>query len=294
MKRFIRLNKHKRTKGELLIFSVVAILFFVYAITLIVPCLWLVMSSFKNFADYQLDLTAGNPFKLPTQWEVSNYIEAFTMMEVEGTNFVGMIFNSLWQAFLPMAITVIVSSAFSYTLARFKFPGRDAIYTLIITVMVMPIMTGGGASFKLYKNLGLYDSPMMFVVNAIGFGNFFYYYAFFKNVSANYAEAVYIDGGGEFSAFFKVILPQAIPLIIALSVIGFIASWNDYMTILLYMPSYPSVASGLYIVKNTFLRSGKIPIYYAGSTIAMIPTLVMFGAFSDKIMSNMSIGGLKG
>ena len=63
---------------------------------------------------------------------------------------------------------------------------------------------------------------------------------------------------------------------------------------LLYLPSYPSVGSGLYIVKNTFLRTGKDPIYYAGSTIAMIPTLLMFVAFSDKIMTNMSIGGLKG
>lgn len=295
MKRLKRVSPTiKRTKGEQIVFFVAWVLFFAYAATLIVPTLWMVMSSFKNFADYTLDLTAGEPFKLPTTWVWQNYVDAFQIMEVEGTNFLGMIFNSLWQSLMPIAISIIVSTAFAYTVARFEFPGRNAIYTLIITVMVMPIMTGSGATFKLYRTLGLYDSPMMSVVSALGWGNFLYYYAFFKSVSRHYSEAVYIDGGGEFSAFFKVVLPQAVPLITALAVMSFIARWNDYMSILLYLPSYPSVGSGLYIVKNTFLRTGKDPIYYAGSTIAMIPTLAIFVAFSDKIMSNMSIGGLKG
>ncbi len=287
-------DRPKRTRFEKVIFFIAGVLFLFYAATLVVPCFWMVMSSFKGFADYTLDLTAGQPFRFPKTWVWENYVDAFSVMEVEGTNFIGMIFNSLWQALLPMGISVFVSTAFAYTISRFDFPGRNFLYMLVVTIMVMPLMTSGGATFKLYKMLGIYDTPLISVAGALGFGNFFYYYAFFKNVSKSYSEAVYIDGGGEFSAFFKVVLPQAIPLVIALCVLSFIASWNDYMSILLYLPSYPSVASGLYIVKNTFLRTGKDPIYYAGSTIAMIPTLILFAAFSDKIMSNMSIGGLKG
>lgn len=284
----------KRSKGEGVVFFIAGALFLFYAALLIVPTLWMVMSSFKHFADYTLDLTDGKPFKLPETWVWQNYADAFLMMEVEGTSFLGMIFNSLWQALIPIAISMLVSTAFAYTVARFEFPGRNLIYTLIITVMVMPIMTGSGATFKLYRMLGLYDTPFLKIVGALGWGNFMYYYGFFKSVSRSYSEAVYIDGGGEFTTFFNIILPQAIPIITALSVLSFIASWNDYLNVLLYLPSYPSVGSGLYIVKNTFLRTGKDPIYYAGSTIAMIPTLLMFVAFSDKIMTNMSIGGLKG
>lgn len=295
LKRNPRLSTRvKRTRGERIVFTIAGVIFFLYAAALVVPVLWMVMSSFKNFADYNLDLTAGRPFKLPTEWMWKNYIDAFNMMEVDGSNFAVMLFNSLWQSLLPIAIQAVVSTAFAYTMSRFQFPGRNAIYTLIITVMVLPIMTGGGATFKLYQQLGLYDSPMLSVVSALGWGSFLYYYAYFQNISKSYAEAVYIDGGGEFTTFFKIMLPQAMPLIIALSVMSFIDRWNDYLSILLYLPSYPSVGSGLYVLKSAFLRTGKDPLYFAGSTVAMIPTLVLFGAFSDTIMSNMSMGGLKG
>ena len=293
MKRALE-KKIKRTKGEQVVFATAFVLFFLYALTLLVPALWMVISSFKHFADYQLDLATGNAFKLPTKWMWKNYVDAFQMMEVDGTTYVGMILNSLWQSLLPIAIQAIIPPAFAYTMSRFEFPGRNAIYTLIITIMVIPLMTGSGAAFQLRWDLGLYDNPLLSVVEALGWGSFLYYYAFFKNISRSYSEAVYIDGGGEFSTFFKIILPQAIPLITALSVMSFIARWNDYMSILLYYPSYPSIGSGLYIVKSSFLRTGKDPVYYAGSTIAMIPTLAVFIAFADKIMSNMSMGGLKG
>lgn len=287
-------RKIKRTKGESIIFFIVGVIFFVYAITFIVPCLWMVMSSFKNFVDYTLDLTAGTPFKLPETWVWQNYVDAFEMMEVEGTNFIGMIFNTLWQTFLPMGIAIIVSTAFAYTVSSMPFKGRNFLYGLVVTIMIMPIMTSGGATFKLYRILGIYDTPFAFLTGCFGFGNFFYYYAFFKGVSRSYAEAVYIDGGGEFSAFFKVILPQAASMIGVFCILGFISGWNSYMDVLLYLPSYPSVGSGLYIMKNTFLRTGKDPIYFAGSTVAMLPTLLMFCTFSDKIMTSVSIGGLKG
>lgn len=290
----LKKNKTKRTAAERIIFSLFSILFFAYAVTLVVPCLWLVMSSFKHFADYTLDLTAGQPFKIPEEWVWKNYADAFGIMEVEGTNFLGMIFNTLWQTIPPMIIATLVSSAFSYTVSKIPFKGSGFLYALVVTIMIMPIMTGGGATFKLYRTLGIYDSPLVFFIGCFGFGNFFYYYAFFKNISNSYAEAVYIDGGGEFTAFFKVILPQAASLIGVFFVLGFISGWNQYMTTLLYLPSYPGVGSGMYIVKNTFLRTGKDPIYFAGSTLVMLPTLIMFAAFSDKIMTSVSIGGLKG
>lgn len=287
-------NRIKRSRMEQVIFCIAGCFLFVYAVSLVVPMLWLLMSSLKDFADYTLDLTAGHPFRLPTEWRFDNYSEAFEMMTVENTSFLGMVFNSLWQSIPPLAINTVISMSFAYTLAKFEFPGRNLIYSGIIAIMVIPIMTGGGALFKLYRDTGLYDNPLMYLVGAFGWGNFLYNYSFFKNVSGSYAEAVYIDGGGEFTAFFKVVFPQALSLILAMGVLGFISAWNNYLDVLLYMPSYPSVSSGLYILKNTFLRQGKDTIYYAGSVIAMIPTLVLFGLFSDKIMTNMSIGGLKG
>ena len=284
----------RRYGVQKVLFGFIFVLFLIYAVTLIYPFIWLIMSSLKDFVSYQLDMAQGRTFQLPEVFMFSNYAEAFKLMKYENTMFIGMFINSLWQAFLSIAVGTLVSTAFSYTMARFRFPGKEFIYGLVITVMIMPIMTGSGATFKLYVDLGLYDNPLLFVATSLGWGSFLYYYAFFKGVSPSYNEAVYIDGGGEWTAFLRVVLPQAVSIMFALGVMSFIGKWNDYQSILLYMPSYPTVASGMYLVKNTLLRSGKDPIYFSGIVISIIPVLVLFICFSNLIMQNMALGGLKG
>ena len=95
-------------------------------------------------------------------------------------------------------------------------------------------------------------------------------------------------------AYFKVIFPQSMPVVIALGIMGLIGMWNDYMTPLLYLPSFPTIASGMYLVRESMIRTGKDPIYFAAVVLSVIPVLVLFICFSDTIMKNMSIGGLKG
>ena len=102
-----------------------------------------------------------------------------------------------------------------------------------------------------------------------------------------------MDGGNDFIAFFKVMLPMAVGPIVTLSIIASISCWNDYTSIILFMPSYQTVASGLYYVQLTMFD--KFPtIYYSALFISMIPVIVVFAIFSEQIMKNMSVGGLKG
>lgn len=119
-------------------------------------------------------------------------------------------------------------------------------------------------------------------------------YAFFKNISWEYAEAALIDGAGHFTVFFKIMLPMAVPVVGALALLNGIGAWNAYMDVLLYNPDWPTLASGLYGLSRTLPRLGNTPAYYAALVIALIPILVLFCIFSDKIMKNFSVGGLKG
>ncbi|MBQ9481297.1 MAG: carbohydrate ABC transporter permease [Clostridia bacterium] len=209
---------------------------------------------------------------------------------------VDMIWNNIWQFLLPLPLSVLLGTWYPYVISRFKFRGRNIIYAVIMFRMIIPIVGTGGAWFKLYQDLGLYNNPLFFIVGSLGSGGttFLLYYGFFKNLPMSYAEAVYIDGGGEFTVFFKIMLPQAIPMITVLLVNAFIASWNDAMTSLLYMPSYLTISAGMYSVQNTLLRTGKTSIYYAGLVTAMIPMLLVFLVFSNKMMTSLSVGGLKG
>jgi raffinose/stachyose/melibiose transport system permease protein len=117
-------------------------------------------------------------------------------------------------------------------------------------------------------------------------------YSFFKSVSWEYAEAVFLDGGNDFTVFFKIMIPIAFPMVMTLFITGFIAQWNSYEAVLLYMPSFPTLAVGIYKVSGYF--DNDRPLHYASMIISMIPVTIIFIAFSDVIMKNLSIGGLKG
>ena len=79
-----------------------------------------------------------------------------------------------------------------------------------------------------------------------------------------------------------------------LMLMNFIGGWNDYTAPTLYLPSYPTLASGMYQVANTLQRTGRVPIYFAGLVMSVIPILLLFCVFGNKMMTSVSIGGLKG
>ena len=83
------------------------------------------------------------------------------------------------------------------------------------------------------------------------------------------------------------------PIIVTYLITGFIAAWNDYESILLYFPSWNTISSGLFAYKENNARA-DFPMYYAGLTIAMIPTVAVFSIFSKKIMTSISVGGIRG
>ncbi len=285
-----------RSKGEKVLFAFVFIIFALYALSLLFPFCWLIVNSLKHYTDYQLDVASGNPFALPKTLEWGNYAYSFSKLEDRGVTFPGMVWNSLWQCFLGLFLRLAVTSSVAYIVSRFKFMGRDLIYSVLIFVMTIPLIGSSASLFKLISDLHFYDTPVYTVVTSacVDGSSFLMFYAFFKNLPYGYAEAAYIDGAGEWTVFFKIMIPQALPLIFTLGIMSFMGVWNDYMTPLLFLPSFPNIASGMYRAKNTLMRTGRDTIAFAGMVITLIPSIVMFCCFSNVIMKNMTIGGLKG
>ncbi len=288
---------NKRSKLAQTAFIIVFIIFCIYAFTLIFPFLWMLMSSLKDSAMYEIDITIGKPFRWPEILVWSNYAAVFNKLEANGTSYFGMFFNSVWYSVIACTLSVLMPSIVGYCLSKFDFRGRNFLYALAIFSMTIPLMGNMGAAYKLYGQLKLFDNPLFVVItNLGGLGgmNFMIFYGFFKNISWSYVEAVYIDGGGDYTAFFRIMLPQALPMMITLFIMSFIGTWNDYMTVILYLPSYPTIASGMYTVANTLQRTGQTPVYFAGLIVSMIPVLVLFFIFSDKMLTSVSFGGIKG
>lgn len=292
----------KRTKGEKVLFSVVFVIFALYSFVLLYPLLFLLINSFQDSLSYVLIRTRPgyNPFSLPKVWHFENYRNVLKLSVFntrgESVYLYNMLLNSVWYCVFTVFGSVSMCCCTGYVLSRYNFRSRGLIYALIVFSMTIPVIGTTGSSIKLAHSLGLYNTPLWVLISHLtGWGfNFLVMYGFFKNISWSYAEAVFLDGGGDFTAFIKVMLPQAKMAVVTLCIITFITSWNNYEASLLYFPDYPTIASGLYRLKLTSTRSGDFPAYYAGLMVSTTPLLIVYASCSNIIFKNMSIGGLKG
>ena len=296
MKKNKEMNTIKRTGGERIVYTIVFALFLVYAVSLILPLLWMLMNSFKEGTEYALDVVGANTIRLPSQILFFNYTDVFPKIIYNGVDFLGMLFNSLIYIVIGNGASLFFTVCVDYVISKYDFKGKNFIYAVAIFAMMLPIIGSSAASVKLRADLGLYDNLLALIVTAgagaFGF-NFLMLYGFFKNVSRGYMEAAFIDGASHFKVFFRVMLPQATPMLGTLFILSAIGSWNDYTTPMLYFPNYPNLAMGLYLVSNELTR-GDMPTYFAALVITTIPILILFCCFSDTIMKNYSVGGLKG
>lgn len=283
---------NKRTKGERVVFGVVFVLLALYAASIIYPIVWIFLSSLKEPLEYALDMVA-----LPQKWLFSNYPKAFERLSLQGgITFFDMIWNSVWYTTLASGLSAFMASVTGYCLSKYNFKAKGVIYGTAIFCMTVPIVGTMAAYYKLISQLGVLDTPLYVVVTHMSsWGAYFLImYGFFKNVSWSYAEAVLIDGGSHFTVFFRIMLPQARGPLFTLFLMAAIGNWNDYMTVILYLPSYQTLSSGLYTYRAVMERSVEYPMYFAGLIISIIPIVTLFAAFSNVIMTNMSVGGLKG
>ena len=283
-------QKIRRSRVKRVAFAVVFAIFVLYTITVMFPMVWSVISSLKTDDEYY-----ARVFALPQHWLFSNYVMAFKEFRVGNTTMIAMIGNSLWLACTFTFVGVMVSSASAYIVAKYPFWGSKIIYSVAVFIQIIPIFGSMPAAYKLITGLGL-NNPIGIVVTATGgFGfNFIILTGFYRSVSWTYAEAAFMDGASHLKVYLKIMLPQALPAITAIAIMGFIGTWNDYMTPLLYLRDYPTLALGIYQFDIIQQHQSNMPAYYCALVISMLPILLIFCFFQNIIMENTVAGGLKG
>ncbi len=285
-------NKIKKAKPERIVFGIVFVLFFFYAALLLYPFLFAFVASLKDGSrDFMNNMIS---FPLPPKF--SNYISAIQELEVGNSSFLEMTFNSIWFAAGTTCLGIFSSEMVAYVVCKYNFKLKNFFYGLSLFVMIIPIYGSLPAQYRLFSQLGFMDSPSILLSYTGGFGyNFIIIYSFFKGLSWSYAEAAFIDGAGHFRVFFSIMFPMAMPAVTAITIIGFVGNWNDYLTPILYMEeSYPTLASGIYSYEEKMKYLSDQPIYFAGVLLSMIPAVSIFVGFQNTIMQNVYAGGLKG
>ena len=298
-------RKNQKSLSKKIVFTVAFVLFVLYSMAILAIFLQGFFISVKKsgygLGDYgfNYDKRNANLFSFYPPFAFDNYIKAFSEFSIKNGvkeySYLEMLWNSIWRSTIGCLISWMSTIMVCYVLAHYKSKFVNFLYSLGLVISIIPLYGAGAAQYKLFDDLNLIDNPLRYLTNISLFGGqFFYMYAFWKGISWSYAEAAEIDGANDYQIFSQIMLPMLVPSAIALFVMSFISSWNDYSTTLLYMKAYPNLAYGVYVFEEIGIRSTGKPVYFAGILISLIPILALFLAFQNTIMEKVYLGGLKG
>lgn len=287
--KFYRYLFHGKTKAEFVLYALIFLLFLLFALSYLYLLVWCLFAGLKTH-----DELVMNALALPENWLFVNFVNVFHLIKYNDTTFMGMVFYSIYFSIFGAFLSTMSTCMIAYAATKYKFPGSRALFYCSLVMIELPIYGSGGSQYKLLYNLGLINSPLMIITSVGGLGMYFMYFnAFFKGLSWTYAEAAQIDGANDFTVFFRVMFPQTRVLFGSLFLITMIGEWNNYGTAIIYLSKMPTLAAGLYLFKIQMEFNAQLNYYYAACFLALLPMLLIFVAFNNAIMSNVSLGGIK-
>ncbi len=212
-------------------------------------------------------------------------------------NMTGLIVYSLEYAVGCAFVGTFFKCVTAYVVSKFDLRLNKIIYGTVIVTMMIPIVGSAASELTLMQRLGLYDTMFGAWLQKSTFLGLYFLVFFdsFRALPKDYTEAATLDGAGEFTIFFKIMFPLVKTTFIMVFLLLFIEYWNDYQTPLLFMPTHPTLMFAIQQLSG----SGKevlstTPMRMACCVIVVIPLTILFVAFSDKIMGNLTVGGVKG
>jgi len=252
------------------------------------PLIWLILASFK---ESNLELQQ-NPFGLPEKWMFINYYNAIVKAKLP-TLFI----HSIIVASFAVAVNLVVASMTSFVISREQFKGKSIIFTIIVAGILLPIISFMVPYFSIIQKLKLYDSliALIIVYSTINIPiSVFLLTSFMGTIPIELEEAATIDGANFFQRFSKVIIPLSQTGLATAGTFCFIYAWNEFIMALLLTSSESSRTLQLGI---RFFTSQFVTDYtamYAAIVITIIPSIVVYILFHNKIISGLTAGAVKG
>jgi N-acetylglucosamine transport system permease protein len=264
-----------------------------WALMVIFPMLWSVMTSFKT--DQEIFFS---PWALPTTWVFDNFVRAWVKARMGAY-----LINTLIIIIPSLFFTLLLSSMASYVLARFEFRGRTFITYLFLLGMIFPIFLALVPLYFVMQKLSLLDTYqgliLVYIAFSLSFTTFFMT-NFFRTLPKELGEAAVMDGANQYDIFFKIYLPLAKPGLITMGIFNFLGQWNQYIlpnTLMITNNddvTHYVLSQGLYYLQAQQFYQNDWSGLFAAVTIVMVPTLVVYLIFHDRIEKGMTAGAIKG
>ena len=306
-----KINFNKKTQKSSL-FYILGTVLTVYSFIMILLLVWALITAlkfpsghFNEFRDREFSFLEGAPW----EWAWSNFSTVFKYLKVDiyidtdiGTiqttrNVFQMLGNTLIYTLGGSFVSMIVPCLVAYATSITKFKFNKVIDTVVWVVIIIPIIGSGPAEIEMMLRLGLYDTWAGFLIQKSYFVTIYYmiFQAAFKSLPYSLVESAYLDGANDYRVMFNIMLPLVKNLMLTVILILFITFWNDYNYPLIYLRTKPTLAYGVYYLFHINHENviENEPMKLAGSMILFTPILILFACFKDKLMSNLSMGGVK-
>ncbi len=316
-------NLAQKDTGKTIAVVILFIFLLIFSFTVLYPLVWGLITSLKNRRDFSVSFGA-NLLGMPNldesvAWNsrneffrLANYKTIFDNLEFnvsttfyqgseiirkrETVNIVDLLVNTILYCVLGAGLKVIVTAICAFICAKYEFKFSMLVYLLVVINMTVPVVGTLPAELRLFRNLGVYDTWIMHVFQSASFDGMYFlvFFATYKGFPNSFIEAAEIDGASQLKVLVSIALPLTVKIMFTIFILQFISFWNNYTNPLLYLPTHPTLATG--VLSLAYGSQGgldDVTVKTAACMLLAVPIFVLFIIFHKRIMGNVSMGGLK-
>ena len=277
-------NRNRRIRTGITYFLLV-----VWAIIVLFPFYWMLLTSIKSYGSYNAEYVPKFFTLSPT---LQNYIDAFTQVPLARYFANTLIFAIITTAAM---LVVIVLAAFAF--ARLEFKGRNTLFSLFLSLMMIPNELVIITNFVTITNLGMRNTFTGLILPSIT--SIFYIYLLKENseqIPDELYKAAKVDGTSDLKYLLKVMIPICQPTIVTIAILKVIECWNSYVwpRLITDDENYFLVSNGIQAIRENGFGRENIPAMMAAVVVISVPLIILFLIFHKKIMAGVSRGGTKG
>ena len=285
---YAKIEKQARIRGRVRS-TVVHILLSLWAVIVLFPFYWMVLTSVKSYSAYNSEYIPKFFTLSPT---LQNYVDAFTAVPL-GRYFTNTLVFTLITTLLMLAVITLAAFAF----ARLEFKGKRLAFTLLLSLMMIPNELVIITNFVTITDLGLRNTFTGLILPSVT--SVFYIYLLKENFAQIPDELYYaakVDGTSDFKYLTKVMIPIFSPTMVTIVILKVIECWNSYVwpRLITDDENYFLVSNGIQAIRESGFGRENIPAMMAAVVVISVPLIALFLIFRNKIMEGVSRGGTKG
>lgn len=265
--------------------SIVLVFLIVTAVAMMVPYLWMVVSSFKS----NMDIMSGQGSFFPNHPTLEGYFTVF-----EDAPFVKWMWNSAISAVIITIITLFTSALAGYVFAKHQFKGKRILFILILATMMIPFQVIMIPTYLITARLGLIDHLAAIILpNLVSSYGVFLAKQFIEDIPQDLLDAARIDGAGELRLMIRIIAPLILPMLSALGIFTFMNAWNNYLWPLIVLNDTDHMTVPLALVYFNGTHVVNYNVVMSAAVLITLPVMIVFLIFQKQFIKGLTMTGMK-